>query len=281
MEPNTDRSSCAVCGERRPAAFRIWFDGKVKLYRCRSCGFVSLFCGPGGDTLATEDPAADVLDFTNRGPLKHPARHGPFVDILKRVQSKIPDGRLLDIGCGDGHFLSLCRPYYDCVGVEATPGLSDYASRLARAPVACARYSADLFPRESFDVITMLQVLEHLPNPHDILAACHWHLRPGGIVVIEVPSIRTPHFLLYRATRFKWFVDNPRGVIRHHFGYYEPGTLDRLVKSCGFQTSEIVTGRWAVKYRGIKHAVGLVADPMFNRLRFGGLLLFAEKLAEG
>jgi len=280
MEPGIDRSACAVCGERRPEAFRIWFDGKVKLYRCRSCGFVSLFCGPGGDTLATEDPAVNVLGFTERGPLKYPERRGPFEDILSRLRAEIPDGRLLDVGCGDGHFLSLCRTHYDCYGVEVTPGLSDYASLLARAPVTCARYSADVFPPESFDVVTLLQVLEHLPNPREIVAACHWHLRPGGMVVIEVPSIRAPHFLLYRATRLKGFVDNPGGVIRHHFGYYEPTTLTRLVESCGFRTKQIVTGRWSVKYRGTKRAAGLVADPLLNRLRVGGLLLFAEKLAE-
>lgn len=275
MRTSPDRTRCAVCQESRPASFRIWYDGHVKLYRCRSCGFVSLFPGPGGDPLVDDySNSYSSLEFTERGPLIYPERREVFNDVVQRVRARMPGGKLLDVGCGDGHFLSLCRPYYDCQGIEPSIVLADRAARLAEVPVLNARYEAEAYPAESFDVITMIQVLEHLPNPREILGAARQHLRPDGILAIEVPSIQAPHFLLYRVTGLKQVVG---GLTTHHFGYYEPRTLERLVVSCGFKKVSIVTGRWAVKYKGTKGAIGRIADPLLDRLRIGGILLLAER----
>jgi SAM-dependent methyltransferase len=272
-----ERMRCALCDESRPEAFRIWFDGSVKLYRCRSCGFVSLFPGPGGDPLVGEYGDAYSLEFTERGPLMYPERAEVLSDIVQRLRTRMPHGQLLDVGSGDGHFLSLCRPYYDCQGIEPSEALAGYAARLSGVPVVNARYEADAFPAESFDIVAMIQVLEHLPNPRDVLAAARKHLCAGGVLVVEVPSIRAPHFLLYRATGLKRVVLDHRGIITSHFGYYEPHTLRRLVVSCGFTKLCIVTGRWAVKYKGVKGAIGRVADPVLDRLEIGGILLLAER----
>ena len=277
VSTSPDRTRCALCDENRPDLFRIWYDGKVKLYRCRSCGFVSMFPGPGGDPLVGDYDDFYSLDFAEQGPMQYPERRDVAKDIVERIRAKMPRGRLLDVGCGDGSFLSLCRPYYDCQGIEPSEALAAYATRLAAAPVANERYTVEAFPAGSFDVITMIQVLEHLPNPREMVMATQRHLRAGGILVIEVPSIRAPHFLVFRATGLKRVVENSKGIITCHSGYYEPRTLERLVVSCGFAKPTIVTGRWAVKYAGMKRRIGQVADPMLDRLRIGGILLFAER----
>jgi len=271
------RRLCAVCGEGRPAAFRIWYDGGLKIYRCRTCGFVSHFPGPGGDPLVTKYEDRYSLDFAENGPFMYPERRGAFADLLQRIRAKMPSGDLLDVGCGDGQFLSLCRPYYGCHGIEPCRVLADYATRIAEVPVVNAEYEADTFPGASFDVIVMAQLLEHLPSPREMLGICKHHLRGGGMVVIEVPSIRAPHFLLYQLTGIRCLIENERGVIASHCGYYEPRTLRQLVASCGYTDITVVTGRWAARYKGMRGAVGCVADPLLNALGVGGILLFAHK----
>jgi SAM-dependent methyltransferase len=264
-------------GEQPRILQDLWYDGRVKLYRCRTCGFVSLFPDPGGDPLICEYDDFYSLEFTEQGPVQYPERQEIAQDIVRRIRASKPHGKLLDVGCGDGYFLSLCRPFYDCLGVDPSAALADYAERQAQVPVEKALYEADTFPAESFDVISIIQVLEHLPNPREILRAAYEDLRPGGLLVVEVPSIRAPHFLVYRFTGLKLAVENHRGIITCHFGYYEPRTLERVVVSCGFKKPRIVTGRWAAKHDGVMGAIGRVADPVLDRPRIGGILLFAEK----
>jgi 2-polyprenyl-3-methyl-5-hydroxy-6-metoxy-1,4-benzoquinol methylase len=163
------------------------------------------------------------------------------------------------------------------VGVEPNRALAEYASTKFQLAVEVTHYTADVFPPHSFDVVTMIQTLEHFPRPRSALEAALAHLRPGGVIVVEVPSVRAPHFLLYRATRYKGLLKPSNGLTHRHVSYFSPSTLDRLAGDVGFRCERIVTGRWRYRYDGALRIAALAIDPVLNAFRLGGILYVGRK----
>lgn len=276
-------NACAVCGEVKTELFKIYFDGYVKLYKCMTCGFVAQYPGPGKFTIVTEYSDYYSLDFLSKGKeFMYPERRRVLEDILSRVSVQKSSGRILDVGCGDGHFLYLCsRKGYACYGVEDSDSLSSFAANKAGATVVKGFYGKDMFPKAYFDIITFIQVLEHIPDPISVLEAARYHLRDNGILLIEIPSIHSPHFLAYQSTGIKGFVKPPNGIIYSHYGYYSPKSLTYLTARCGFREIAIKTGRWQYKYTGFLGNIGKIIDPLLNALKIGGVLYIGAKYTKG
>jgi SAM-dependent methyltransferase len=270
---------CPVCGETDPDCFRIWFDGHLKLFRCHTCSFISAFPSPGKSSVIYDYRDLYNLDFTKNGQkFMYPERENALTDIAGRIKKIIKTGDLLDVGCGDGQFLYQCSVTgFNCKGVEESKILSDYASKLTKLEVICGKYVKDMFPPQSFDVVTMVQVLEHIPDPGNALEAARYHLRENGIIVIEVPSVNSPHFLAYRLTRLQKFVKNSNGVIYSHVGYHKPTTIMNLTGRHGFEKIVLVTGRWQYKYSGSLRLIGRGIDPALNLFGIGGILYIGRK----
>jgi len=112
--------------------------------------------------------------------------------MLRRLLSRIPrrpPGRLLDVGCGAGHLMALARAAgWEVVGVE--PSRQACAAARARyglEPLAAPLEEADL-PQASFDVVTLVNVLDQAPDPVRLLAEARRVLGPEGLLVIRVPN---------------------------------------------------------------------------------------------
>lgn len=270
---------CSVCGESKPEMFKLWFDGYLKLYRCKTCGFIAQYPGPGKYTIVNDYRNFYSLDFTNNGQeYMYPDRRPGFIDIMEYATSLKSTGRLLDVGCGDGHFLTIGKlKGFDCYGVEDSKSLSAYASQKSGAKIVLGVYNKDMFPQGYFDIITFIQVLEHIPIPVDALETAKYHLTANGILIIEVPSVHSPHFLAYQLTGIKKFVKPPNGVIYSHYGYYSPKSLNYLTARCGFRTLTMITGRWQYKYKGLLSQVGRIIDPLLNVFKIGGILYIGTK----
>ncbi len=276
MAEGTSPEKCAVCGQCNPQSFRLFFDGYLKLLRCKNCGFA--FQAAGQEGIENYDDAYG-LSFLDEGKeFMYPKRQRALADIRDRILKAKPTGKLLDVGCGDGQFLNLCKENFDCYGIEPSKQLSKYAAEKTDATVACDCYDKSRFEENSFDVITFIQVLEHLRNPLEALETAKFHLKPGGLIVIEVPSINAPHFLTWRFTGIKWFVRPPAGIIKWHWGYYSPKTLGLLAHKVGFEKSSLITGRWRVKYAdSFPGKIALLTDGLFNSLKIGGILYLGVK----
>jgi SAM-dependent methyltransferase len=106
--------------------------------------------------------------------------------ILSSLARSKPEGRLLDFGCGDGHFLQRAsRQGWHCVGFEST-----------FSPVrSCAGYEVvttheALLARAPYDAVTVWHVLEHLPDPLQTLRDLAGMLAADGVIVVAVPDAR-------------------------------------------------------------------------------------------
>jgi 2-polyprenyl-3-methyl-5-hydroxy-6-metoxy-1,4-benzoquinol methylase len=141
---------------------------------------------------------------------------------------QVPDCRLLDIGCGwEARLLRELEPY-----IASGWGIDFKAPTLATAKLrtSTARIDDRLpFPDESFDVITMLAVLEHLERPAAIVKEIERLLRPGGTLLLSVPSRYAKPVLEFLA--FRLGIVNP-DEIRDHKAYFNREDLFRLFSGC-------------------------------------------------
>lgn len=104
------------------------------------------------------------------------------------LKYKLPPGRSLELGCGHGGFVALLRWVgFDASGLELSPWVVEFAREAFGVPVLCGRVEDQEIPLESLDLIVLLDVLEHLPDPLDTMRHCMRLLKPDGLALIQVP----------------------------------------------------------------------------------------------
>jgi 2-polyprenyl-3-methyl-5-hydroxy-6-metoxy-1,4-benzoquinol methylase len=137
-------------------------------------------------------------------------------------------GKLLDIGCGKGDFLKWHKEHsWDVKGVE----INEEAVNLCRQSGIEVFHGELLdagFDTEVFDAITLVQVLEHIPNPSAVLSEVHRILKKDGLLFISVPNFGCFDRRVFGA---EWVsLDIPRHI--YHFEY---ATLAELLRKSGFR----------------------------------------------
>jgi 2-polyprenyl-3-methyl-5-hydroxy-6-metoxy-1,4-benzoquinol methylase len=111
-------------------------------------------------------------------------------NTYKDIKRYLRDGMsVLDIGCGPGVFVDLvCRKGYSGVGYDISSAPLDYARKHKKGVYY------DTFPDgETFDVVTMIHVIEHLDEPAALLARVREVLADGGILHVIVPNVAAAH----------------------------------------------------------------------------------------
>lgn len=103
-------------------------------------------------------------------------------------QLPVASGRLLEIGPAGGFFLDEARSAgFDVVGVEINPEMAEYGRTRLQLDIRTGMFEDASLPSESFDVIVMQDVLEHVRQPRTFLAAASQLLKPGGYVFLRGP----------------------------------------------------------------------------------------------
>jgi ubiquinone/menaquinone biosynthesis C-methylase UbiE len=98
-----------------------------------------------------------------------------------------PDSRVMDLGCGTGGTMRTLRGLADWTGVDVNPFAAQLARERSGAPVRIAEAAALPFPDATFDGVTALDVLEHIPDDAAALAEVRRVLKPGGALIATVP----------------------------------------------------------------------------------------------
>lgn len=198
---------------------------------CDTCGFYHVIPYPSADLLAHYYSSYEMP--TTQANLAETAR------LLARNIGK--DALVVDIGCGDGAFLQEMHQlgFERLVGFDQSPGIERAMKRgfgkfhrssveefLAVKPPGKGRVA---------DVIVMVNVLEHVPEPLSLLRRLHGVLCPGALVCVTVPNDFSPlqrAFLKVKGHR-PWFVCLP-----DHLNYFDFDTLSNALEKTGFEVRD-------------------------------------------
>ncbi len=160
-----------------------------------------------------------------------------YLEDLKIIRKYKPQGKLLDIGCNMGLFLRLAKRYYDCQGLEPSPALANIAREEFKLGVKNSFLQSDSFLPKSFDVITLIDTLEHILGPRWMLSNIHTILKNDGILYIKVPNG------LYNLLKLKFTWEGNIFDACEHIVHYTADTLADMLIACGYRIIDMKIGR--------------------------------------
>jgi SAM-dependent methyltransferase len=205
------------------------------------------------------------------------------VALITKLNGGQP-GRLLDYGCGTGHFLAQARRTgWQVAGLEPNPRARQDAAARVGQPIQEPAALATL-PPGSFDIITLWHVLEHVHALNETLTQLIGKLTPGGRLLLAVPN---PDSLDAQHYRQDWAAyDVPR-----HLYHFVPATMRQLLARHGLLREHALrkaAGAGAGRRAAGRAASGLPVQPIRGaarraifelalRSRTGGKLIPVEK----
>lgn len=247
QEPQLESVACNICAALESDV--ISREGRLCLRRCRRCGLV--YVSP---RLAAAHirrlydrqyfQAGDAYHGNQRGYV------GGYRDYLadqpyylKTFRQRLrwladfagPGRRLLDVGCAAGYFMTVAREAgWQVTGVEPCAFVANYAGDIRGHAVFQGTLREANFPPESFDAVSLWDVLEHVTDPRGELDAIHRVLAQDGILVLETQNIAS---WLPRLLGQRW------GHFGHHLHlfHFSPATITHLLHETGFQVLKITT----------------------------------------
>lgn len=149
------------------------------------------------------------------------ARRDILESVISRVVRPPAQARILEIGCGTGHNLEMLSQFGRVEATELNDSARELASkRLGRAVQSAALPDLSMFDGSSFDMVALLDVLEHIADDRQALQAIIGLLKPGGKLLVTVPG-----------NPWMW---SAHDVAHHHHRRYRKSQLRRLAKDAGF-----------------------------------------------
>ena len=154
------------------------------------------------------------------------ARRDILADYLTR-EGRLPDrARILEIGCGTGHNLPMLAAFGDVDAIEIDPAARAIAGQRLGKPVGDAPLPAlSGVPTNHYDLIAVLDVVEHIEDDVAALRAMRERLAPDGKILITVP-----------AHEWMW---SAHDVVNHHHRRYTKKTLQRAIAAAGLRPRKL------------------------------------------
>lgn len=241
MDPGTGRirqdlaevASCAVCGAPPPPEAAFEKKG-LRFVRCPACSLVYMSPRPSARALeqlyAFESAANDAWVDVLLTEAEEEFQTEDFGSLVAQVRRLRPGGDLLDIGCSIGRLMKVARDEgFRVTGLELGARAAAHARAHFGLDVREVRLEEAGLPDGSFDVVTLIETLEHVPDPAAMLREIHRVLRPGGVIVVGVPNLGSLGVMVLGSVA--------RTFNRNHLHYFTEGTLARLLEAEGFEVA--------------------------------------------
>lgn len=246
---------CDLCHSTDIATYHD--QGWRRVVRCRKCLLTFVDPMPTREQKAEIERQAyegeilpEVADFFRN--CHRNFQEDPVIDSfregLKWMGSVRTPGRLLDVGPGTGIFLYLARKEFgwEPNGVDICVESAVKAKTEFDIDLQVGDFDDYPWPPESFDAVTMLDMLEHTTEPSASLRRAYELLRPGGVLYVVVPNQRCLMTLMLD----KWIqLGGPmreyfleRLYVSPHEYYFDPRTLRAIMEKAGFELDGIRTG---------------------------------------
>lgn len=227
------------------------------IVRCRNCGLG--YTNPrlsADEIMRAYEGVQDPLYVA-----EYDGRALTFKRHLRRVEAlRSPPGRLLDVGAYSGVFVEAARASgWDAWGLEPCRWAVEQARERGLTMLEGSLDTVDI-EEQSYDVVTMWDVIEHVSDPLGQLRKVRRILKPGGLAVVHTMDLDST-FAKIMGSRWPWLMEM-------HVYYFTPRTLGRMAEVAGLKVLK-------AKAEGRYLRLGYVAT------RIGGLNRLAGKVAGG
>ena len=206
--------ACLICGRD---------SGRLV---CRKGGYEGRLCSCGALYLSPAPPR-DAVDPTTD---PHPASFYalPAAMKVRWLSQSHPHGRLLEVGCGEGHFLAAASAHgYEVSAIEPHRARSRSVSERLGIEVECALIEDSRATVQSYDVVYHCDLLSHFPDPDLALQRMTGLLRPNGVLFFEVG--------VYGHISSFWYRHLPESSFPRHRWLFPEEGLCRLLDRCGLR----------------------------------------------
>jgi len=251
MDSLFEYRDCPCCGQNdfevlfksnmKPDDFDVLLDYSMEEYdsqewgryvKCKDCHLI--YMNP-----------LEKVSKTNEYYCKAKNTHAPTVrdSFLRTAQSQLrlikryaSGTNLLDVGCAQGFFLfHASKAGYSAKGIEISQDAVAYARKEFGLDVESKPFEEVRFAENHFDVVTLWQVLEHVPYPLMMLKEVHRILKPGGLLVVSTPNIGG---IPAKILRQRWW-----DIKRLHINQFATKTLMDVLRNAGFKNISSVSFR--------------------------------------
>ena len=223
---------CNLCNCRKFSTLESDKD-LFKVLKCTNCSLIFVHPHPLSSQLKDH---YNEFYYTSWMKEQRKKRHKMWEKRLNKLQKFRPTGKILDVGCGDGLFLEIAKNKgWQISGTELSQFASEYASKALKKRIFNGELKEAKFSDNSFDVVTMWHVLEHVSDPKSYLREIHRILKPEGLLLLAVPNINNLVMrFVYRVIKghkIKLYSQNQKEFHLYHFS---KKTLKKYFDSNGF-----------------------------------------------
>lgn len=238
--------ACPLCGSKRSQRVLEAQDvlyAKPDTYpvvRCEDCSLAYVNPRPTFESIGAHYPddyfcyrLPEEVPALFRGMARSGAREVATrrLRMLERSTGRLtPEQRLVDVGCGRNDLLALIAKERGAqgVGIDMKDSTVAYVRDKLQMPIIHGTFLDAKLEDASYDIVTMMEYLEHEAHPLSVLAEARRVLKPGGYVAIEIPD---PSGWPARTFKNRWAnLDVPR-----HLVFFDQGTLEQALKKQGFE----------------------------------------------
>jgi len=197
-----------------------------RIVRCRKCGFI--YANPQEEVekiISAYQQMEDDLYLAEEKGRRQAAKI-----VLKRISKFGSKGRILEIGCSAGFFLDEARQLgWQGYGIDLSHWAVEHCQKKLKLEnvIEGSLLENTHFAYNYFDAVVMLDVIEHLHNPRQVLEEIRRILKPGGILCVSTPDINS---FLSRFLKAQWW-----GIQKAHLSYFSRKTLEQMLIACGFK----------------------------------------------
>lgn|GEM_PF-1154618 len=204
-----ETAPCALCAspQSTPVAEQFWFGQLFQIVRCSDCGLMRTNPRPTTqwkrnfyDPQCNGYAASRGRDFIYAPDETRIPGYEKLLNLLKK--NALPGSTLLDVGCASGFFVKLARDAgFDARGCDYSAEAVAYGRKHFDVEIIQSPAEAIDAPDNSFDIVTILHVIEHLSDPLAAMRELHRVLKPGGLMLLETVNYH-PHYLIEKNLRF-------------------------------------------------------------------------------
>lgn len=150
---------------------------------------------------------------------------------VRVIRRYVMSGKILDVGSSFGGFLKSASRFYAPHGIEISSYAGGYSKSVIDGTIHIGTLRDHPFSEEHFSVITMIELLEHLPDPAFALQECHRLLRGGGLLIIQTANMAGLQARIL-GKNYAYFMPG-------HLSYFTRRNLTVTLRNCGFKRIKV------------------------------------------